>query len=71
MVAGTVPPTVPAVLEVLMARVSLWKPDSGSKRRIAQIRWRRWEAIHAVVLFLLMTAFSIWIGIWIATHHFD
>jgi hypothetical protein len=54
-----------------MARVSLWKPDSGSKRRIAQIRWRRWEAIHAVVLFLLMTAFSIWIGIWIATHHFD
>ncbi|HEX4039404.1 MAG TPA: hypothetical protein VHX37_15200 [Acidobacteriaceae bacterium] len=53
-----------------MARVSLIKPDSGSKRRMALIRWKRWEVIHAVVLALLMTAFSIWAGIWIATHHF-
>jgi hypothetical protein len=43
----------------------------GSRRRIAFIRWKRWEVIHAFILVLLMTAFSIWIGVWIATHHFD
>jgi hypothetical protein len=43
----------------------------GSRRRIAQIRWKRWEIVHAFILFLLMMAFSIWIGIWIATHKFD
>lgn len=43
----------------------------GSRRRIDQIRWKRWEVIHAVILFLLMMAFSIWIGFWIATHHLD
>jgi hypothetical protein len=43
----------------------------GSKRRLEQIRWRRWEIVHALVLFLLMMAFSIWIGIWIATHTLD
>jgi len=54
-----------------MAGVNLWKPWSGSKRRLANIRWKRWEIVHAVLLFLLMAAFSIWAGIWIATHHFD
>jgi hypothetical protein len=54
-----------------MAGISLWKPGAGSKRRIAQIRWKRWEIIHALLLALLMTAFSIGVGIWIATHHFD
>jgi hypothetical protein len=43
----------------------------GSRRRIAQIRWKRWEVIHAFILLALMMAFSIWIGIWIATHNFD
>jgi hypothetical protein len=43
----------------------------GSRRRIAQIRWKRREIVHAFILFLLMMAFSIWIGIWIATHKFD
>jgi hypothetical protein len=43
----------------------------GSRRRIAQIRWKRWEVIHAFILLLLMMAFSIWVGIWIATHNFD
>jgi type II secretory pathway component PulL len=43
----------------------------GSRRRIAQIRWRRWEVIHVFILLLLMMVFSIWVGIWIATHNFD
>jgi len=43
----------------------------GSKRRLAQIRWKRSEIIHAVILAVLMTAFGLWVGIWIATHHFE
>ena len=43
----------------------------GNKRRMAQIRWKRWEIIHALTLFLLMTAFCIWVGFWLATHKFD
>lgn len=54
-----------------MAGLHLWKRDGGSKRRIAQIRWKRWEIIHALVLALVMMAFSIWVGIWVAVHHFD
>jgi hypothetical protein len=52
-----------------MAEVHTW--GRGSKRRIAQIRWKRWEIMHAVILVLLMTAFGLWVGIWIATTHFD
>jgi hypothetical protein len=29
------------------------------------------ETIHAVILSLLMTGFGFWVGVWIATHHFD
>jgi hypothetical protein len=54
-----------------MAGINLWKHDGGSKRRIAQIRWRRWEIIHAIILLLLMALFTIWVGVWIGTHHFD
>lgn len=43
----------------------------GNKRHVAQIRWKRWEIAHAVILFLLMTAFCIWIAFWLATHNFD
>ncbi len=43
----------------------------GSKRRLAEIRWKRWEIVHALILAALMTAFALWVGIWIATHHFD
>ena len=45
--------------------------ELGSRKRIAQIRWTRWEILHAIALFLIMTAFCIWIGLWIATHDFD
>jgi hypothetical protein len=54
-----------------MAGVNLWRPGSGSKRRVARIRWKRREIVQAFVLFLLMTAFSFWVGMWVATHHFD
>jgi hypothetical protein len=43
----------------------------GSKRRVEQIRWKRWELIHALILAALMAVFCLWVGIWIATHHFD
>lgn len=49
-----------------MAAVTLWKP--GSKRRVAQIRWKRRELIHAAVVAVLLLAFSFWAGVWIATH---
>jgi hypothetical protein len=52
-----------------MGAMHLWK--RGSKRRVEQIRWKRWEIIHAVILSLLMAGFGLWVGIWIATHHFD
>lgn len=52
-----------------MAAVSLWR--RGSKRRVEQIRWKRGEILHVVILTLLMTAFSVWVGVWIATHHLD
>jgi hypothetical protein len=53
----------------LVAREIVWK--RGSRRRVAQIRWKRWELIHALILSLLLSAFGLWVGIWIATHHFD
>lgn len=52
-----------------MAATSLWK--RGSKRRVEQIRWKRWEVVHAAILALLMILFSFWLGFWIATHPFD
>jgi hypothetical protein len=52
-----------------MATVNPWK--RGSKSRLAQIRWTRWEIIHVVILTLLMAAFSVCVGIWVATHHID
>lgn len=52
-----------------MAAVNLWR--RGSKRRVAQVRWTRREIVHALVLLLVMMAFSFWVGVWVATHHFD
>lgn len=54
-----------------MAGVNLLKSGSGSRRRLARIRWKRWEIVHGLLLLVLMVAFSIWVGIWIATHHFE
>jgi len=52
-----------------MAQEGLWK--RGSRRRMGQIRWKRREIIHAIVLTILMIGFSFWVGVWIATHHFE
>jgi hypothetical protein len=38
---------------------------------VEQVRWTRWEIVHAVLLTLAMVAFSFWVGVWVATHHFD
>jgi hypothetical protein len=43
----------------------------GSKRRLTQIRWKRREIVHALILGALMAAFGLWVGLWIATHHFE
>lgn len=47
------------------------KLGKGSKRRVQQIHWKRREVVHVGVLFLLMAAFSVWLGLWIYAHHFD
>jgi hypothetical protein len=43
----------------------------GTRRRIAQIRWKRREILHAVVLFTLMAIFSVFLAVWFEAHHFD
>jgi hypothetical protein len=43
----------------------------GTRRRIAQIRWRRREIIHAIILFVLLAAFSVWLAVWFEMHHLD
>jgi len=52
-----------------VAAIDLWK--RGSRRRVAQIRWRRREIVQALLLGLFMIAFTLFVGIWVATHHFD
>lgn len=43
----------------------------GSKRRVAQIRWKRWEIVHAVILFLLLAILSVWLAVWFELQHLD
>lgn len=43
----------------------------GNKRRVAQIRWKRREVIHAIVLFLLLTILSVGLVLWFEMHHLD
>jgi hypothetical protein len=43
----------------------------GTKRRIASIRWKRWEIVHAVILFVLLAVFSVWLAVWFEMQHFD
>jgi len=42
----------------------------GNKRRIAHIRWKRWEIIHAILLFLLLAILSVWLAVWFEMQHF-
>ena len=43
----------------------------GNKRRVAQIKWKRREFVHAIVLFLLLAIFSIWLAVWFEMQHLD
>jgi hypothetical protein len=43
----------------------------GTRRRIAQIKWRRREIIHAIILFILLAVFSVWLAVWFEMHHLD
>jgi Co/Zn/Cd efflux system component len=59
----------PFVYEVL--RAAMHSRKRGNKRRIARIRWKRREILHAIVLTLVMIAFCLWIAWWVGTRHFD
>jgi hypothetical protein len=41
----------------------------GNKRRIALIRWRRWEIVHAVILSILLAILAVWLAVWFAIHN--
>ena len=43
----------------------------GTKRRVARIKWKRWEIVHAFVLFLLLAIFSVWLAVWFEMKHLD
>lgn len=43
----------------------------GNKRRIAQIKWKRREIVHAVILFLLLAILSVWLAVWFEMQHLD
>lgn len=43
----------------------------GNKRRVAQIRWKRREIIHAVALFVLLAILSVGLVLWFEMHHLD
>lgn len=40
----------------------------GNKRRIALIRWKRWELVHATVLGVLLAIFAVWLAVWFEIH---
>jgi hypothetical protein len=44
-------------------------PGKGNKRRIAQIKWRRWQIFHAVILFALLAVPAVWLTVWFEMHH--
>jgi len=43
----------------------------GTKRAIARIRWKRYEVVHAVVVSLVLLAFSVYLALWFELHQFD
>ncbi len=43
--------------------------DKGSKRRLRQVRWKRYEAISAVLFFLILTALCVWLALREASHY--
>jgi hypothetical protein len=47
------------------------KFEKGSKRRIRQLRWTRYEIVSAAFLLFAMAFFIIFVALWMASHHFD
>ena len=45
--------------------------DRGSKRRVGRIRWKRFDVVTAILFALGMTAFSIYVALWMMSHPFD
>jgi hypothetical protein len=45
--------------------------DRGSKRRVQQIRWKVFEVATAILFALGVTAFSVYIALWMVSHPFD
>jgi len=45
--------------------------DKGSKRRIRLIRWKRFELATAILFALGLTAFSVYLALWMISHPFD
>ena len=45
--------------------------DRGSKRRVQQIRWKAFEVVTAILFALGVTAFSVYIALWMVSHPFD
>jgi hypothetical protein len=45
--------------------------EKGSKRRVRRIRWKSSEVVTALLFGLGVTAFSIYIAIWMMSHPFD
>ena len=43
----------------------------GSKRSVARIKWKRWEIIHAIILFLVLAILSVWLVLWFEMQHLD
>ncbi|MBT9330599.1 hypothetical protein [Paracidobacterium acidisoli] len=43
----------------------------GSRKRLRQIRWKRPEIIHALLLALVLAAFCTWLVWWVQKLHFD
>jgi hypothetical protein len=43
----------------------------GNKRRVAEVRWKRREVVHATILSLLLAIFSVGLVLWFDVHHLD
>jgi hypothetical protein len=46
-------------------------PRKWNKKRIARIRWKRWEIIHALILFILLAILGVWLAVWFEMQHLD
>jgi hypothetical protein len=36
----------------------------GNKRRIALIRWKRWEIVHVIILTVFLAVMAVWLAVW-------